>query len=192
MALAIFDLDFHLQQPIAQQLWRDCVQRSSSLPHDWQWQEVTRLQGISFASVTKLSATFTESWLTQNTLYRLQKLQQEHLAVGHRTILISQFHHGFTQALAQSLQMTTLLSPQLETLNGICTGRLLGKEPSSKKRLLQSILWDEEVELSHSWCYSGCDSTLELLQHVTYPVVSCLNPTLTAHAQRHGWLHLQY
>lgn len=192
MALAIFDLDFHLMQPAAQKWWQQCLHLSSGMPCQWQWQDTARLQGVPYAFLNQLAQVFSQGLCQHEDLYAVQKLQQEHLAVGHQTLLISNYHHGIIQALAQSLQVGAWLSPQLETINGICTGKLLRSNSDDKKQLLQHQLWDEDLELHGSWCYSASEDAIALLEHVTHPVVSSLNPALVEQAEHSGWLQLHY
>lgn len=118
-----------------------------------------------------------------------RRLVEAHHRAGHAVVVASAGTRFQVEPAAKALGVTHILVSQVETVNGICTGRpvgpLLWRE--AKAAAVRSFARDHAINLERSYAYSDGYEDLPLLQAVGRPRV--LNPShdLEVAARDHGW-----
>lgn len=117
------------------------------------------------------------------------RLIAEHIASGHVVAIVSGSIRYLVEPLAESLSVEHVLCTQLETVDGVLTGRCI--EPvcleEGKIHWLQGFIEEHEIDLARSWFYSDSITDLPVLDLVGHPVAINPDPLLYRMATRRGW-----
>ncbi len=111
---------------------------------------------------------------------------------AHTRVIITATNRFVTGPIARRLGVEHLIATEPEEIDGAFTGRVRGI-PSFREGKVERLLgWLAErgltwADVEESWFYSDSLNDLPLLTRVTHPVAVDPDPTLQAHAQRHGW-----
>jgi HAD superfamily hydrolase (TIGR01490 family) len=112
-----------------------------------------------------------------------------HLEAGHEVFLISASPQGLVDVIAQKLGLTGGVGTQLETADGVFTGRLEGSllRGDGKREAALSLSRSHGVALDQ--CYAMADSMadLSLLESVGHPMAVNPDQALHREAQSRGW-----
>ena len=113
----------------------------------------------------------------------------EHMAEGHRVVLISAALEPVVKAVCSRLGVTDYVGTACEIEAGYYSGRLLGPSPHAdeKRRVAARYMKDWGVDSRACWAYADHGSDLGLLQSVGHPVAVNPKPELLEVAQRSGW-----
>ncbi|GIX06424.1 MAG: hypothetical protein KatS3mg115_0827 [Candidatus Poribacteria bacterium] len=114
---------------------------------------------------------------------------QEHQAAGHRTVLVTGSPEFVAQAVAERLEIGTVLAARLEEHGGRFTGRLLGSPLSgeAKAQAVWQLARQEGIDLSRSYAYGDSVADLAMLELVGHPVAVSPSRRLRKIAQVRGW-----
>ncbi|HET7730483.1 MAG TPA: HAD family phosphatase [Usitatibacter sp.] len=107
------------------------------------------------------------------------------------TAIVTATNRFITAPIARELGVEHLIATEIEEVGGRFTGRPRGKPNFREGKVERVNEWlasrGERLEEFESWFYSDSLNDLPLLEVVTHPVAVDPDPTLRAHAERHGW-----
>lgn len=117
------------------------------------------------------------------------ELTQEHLRKGHEVWLISATPVEIGQIMARHLGLTGALGTVIEQIDGIYTGRLVGKVMHAEQKLVAARRLAEQAgaDLADCWAYSDSRNDIPLLEAVGNRVVVNPDATLARYAKQRGW-----
>ena len=112
-----------------------------------------------------------------------------HLAQGHLVALVSGSTKFVLDPLAAHLGVKHLLCTQLETEDGVFTGRVVRPICFGEGKIywIQQLIEREYVDLARSWFYTDSITDLPLLDLVGHPVIVNPDPLLYRKALRRHW-----
>ena len=117
------------------------------------------------------------------------RLVAEHLSKGHTVAIVSGSIRCLVDPLAEELEVEHVLCTQLESIDGVLTGRCV--EPvcleEGKVHWLEGFIEKHEIDLARSWFYTDSITDLPLLDLVGHPVATNPDPRLYRTAIRRGW-----
>lgn len=118
-----------------------------------------------------------------------RRLIAEHLAKGHVVAIVSGSIRFLVEPLAVFLSVKHVLCTELETQDGVLTGRCV--EPicfeDGKIYWLQGFIERHQIDLARSWFYTDSITDLPVLDLVGHPVATNPDPMLYLTANRRGW-----
>jgi putative phosphoserine phosphatase/1-acylglycerol-3-phosphate O-acyltransferase len=135
----------------------------------------------------------TESFFAQRVLPVIypeaERRVRKHLELGHFVALVSGSTRYVLDPLAAHLGVKHVLCTELESDQGVLTGRVV--EPvcfgRGKVHRLSQLIECEGLDLPRSWFYTDSMSDLPLLELVGHPVVVNPDPPLYREARRRRW-----
>lgn len=112
-----------------------------------------------------------------------------HRARGDTLLIITATNRFVTAPIAAAFGIEHLLATDPEERDGRFTGRVAGTPCFREGKITRLNAWlaGRKETLTDSWFYSDSHNDLPLLSTVTHPVAVSPDPTLAAHAARHGW-----
>jgi HAD superfamily hydrolase (TIGR01490 family) len=118
-----------------------------------------------------------------------KELIAEHRRRGDTLLIVTATNRFVTEPIAELLGVEHLLATAPEFVDGRYTGGFTGIPTfqTGKVHALERWLEEHRMSLEGSWFYSDSHNDLPLLKHVEHPVAVDPDPTLRAHAERHGW-----
>ena len=121
------------------------------------------------------------------------ELAREHLRKGHEVWLITATPLAIARVLAQRLGLTGALGTQMESDEGVFTGRLLGPILHGQHKAEAAIELTARIraDLADCWAYSDSRNDIPLLELVGNRVVVNPDAALSVHARTHGWAVLR-
>jgi len=122
-------------------------------------------------------------------------LVESHRQQGHRLVLTTATNRVLCELTAQHLGIAALLATEVETSDGVCTGRTLGTPNMREGKLTRLRAWLREMHLPASLIdgavfYSDSANDLPLLRAVGEPVVVDPDARLQAVARSLRWREL--
>lgn len=113
----------------------------------------------------------------------------DHQCQGHILILCTASNSFLAQPIADILDIQNLICTEIETLNHVPTGNLLGIPAFKDGKVKKMDIWlaEHKQSMVNSWAYSDSYNDLPILRKVTYPVAVTPEPNLFNHAIDHGW-----
>lgn len=120
-------------------------------------------------------------------------LTREHLEKGHQVWLVTATASEVSGVIANRLGLTGSLGTELESVDDIYTGRLIGGLLHGARKAEAAAELAEEcgIDLANSWAYSDSHNDIPLLTLVGNPVVVNPDKKLREHAVANGWPVLQ-
>jgi HAD superfamily hydrolase (TIGR01490 family) len=114
------------------------------------------------------------------------------LAAGDLVAVVTATNSFVTRPIAALYGIEQLVATEPEMVDGRFTGRVSGDPCFQAGKLKCVAAWLGELqrelgEFSQTWFYSDSHNDLPLLDAVTHPVAVDPDPTLAAHARKHGW-----
>ena len=99
-----------------------------------------------------------------------------HRKLGARLVILSASMTPVCNAFAQHLGMDDVICTELETVNGLYTGKTLGRFCYGEEKLVRMISYCRGARciLENAWFYSDSVSDLPGLERVGHPI--CVNP----------------
>ena len=121
-----------------------------------------------------------------------RELVQRYLDAGALTAIVTATNSFITVPIAREFGIAHLIATEPEAIGGEFTGRVLGTPSFREGKISRVESWLAGLGLAwHSFTksrfYSDSLNDLPLLSKVTDPVAVDPDPTLAAHACRHGW-----
>jgi len=155
------DFEYHLQKPL--------LHRSAAEGQD--------LVGAFLAGIEQYFRPF-----------MLQRLA-EHRRQGCAAILATAANSLLAQPIAQKLGMDTFICTQMEVIDGIPTGKIVGFPPFREGKVEKIKTWmaEQPVTLCGSWAYCDSYNDMPILNLVENPVAVTPDENLRRTAQEKGW-----
>ncbi len=112
-----------------------------------------------------------------------------HLAQGHLVALVSGSTKFVLDPIAEHLGVKHLLCTQLETSDGVFTGRVVRPICFGEGKIywIQQLIEREYLDLARSWFYTDSITDLPLLDLVGHPVIVNPDPLLYRKALQRHW-----
>lgn len=213
--LALFDLD-HTLLPIdsdyewGQFLTRVCAvepiafaKRNADFFAQYQNGTLDAVEYLEFAlgTLTQFSRqqlddyqlTYMREVIEPHILPAARALVKQHQDAGDLVVIVTATNRFVTAPIARALNVEHLIAaePELDD-DGCPTGKLVGTPTSGAGKITHTQAWlaargMKLEDFERSYFYSDSQNDIPLLSIVTDPVATNPSPTLTAHAQAHGW-----
>jgi len=121
-----------------------------------------------------------------------RELVNQYLQEADLVAIVTATNSFVTRPIAQEFRVEHLIATEPEQVNGEFTGKVSGTPSFREGKITRlddwlasrGIQWRDVTE---SRFYSDSLNDLPLLQRVGHPVAVDPDPTLKAHAERHGW-----
>jgi HAD superfamily hydrolase (TIGR01490 family) len=209
MSLAIFDLDYTLLDGDSEWLWSEFLAEQGIVGDDF----VTRisqfyqdydagvldivayenfllqpLTHLSFDTLIHLRNSYLERIRTRLRPFMLERLAW-HRARDHNLLLITAANAFLAEPIRSWLGIANLICTDIETENGIPTGRLVGIPAFRQGKIKRLDIWlvKNHQTLAESWGYSDSHNDLPLLERVTFPTAVTPDSSLRKKAVEMGW-----
>ncbi len=119
-------------------------------------------------------------------------LVDKHLNEADLVAIITATNNFVTGPIAREFGIAHLIATDAEEIDGRFTGEVVGTPCFREGKIvrLEQFLEARGTRLdclTNSWFYSDSHNDLPLLEKVRHPVAVDPDPTLRAHAQKHGW-----
>lgn len=119
-------------------------------------------------------------------------LVRKHLDAGDLCVLVTATNSFVTGPISLEFGIANLIATIPAQENGRFTGQPRGTPSFREGKITRVEQWLESMgfwwsNFERSWFYSDSLNDLPLLSSVTDPVAVDPDPTLLAHAQKHGW-----
>jgi HAD superfamily hydrolase (TIGR01490 family) len=116
-------------------------------------------------------------------------LAQEHLRKGHQVWLISATPQLIGQVIAERLGFTGALGTEIEQIDGVFTGRLIGSVLHGDEKAVAAKKLADEIgaTLADCWAYSDSRHDIPLLNLVGNRTVVNPDASLANYAKERGW-----
>lgn len=177
--------DRELQESLFEQLRRGA---ESSGPEPIE-RLVTRAAGRTPGELAALGdRVFQRGWYDR--LYpESWRLIAEHHAAGHTVVLTGAATESQLRPAATALGITRVLGARPEVAAGRLTGRVTGAVPAGpgKSAAVADFAATHDIDLGHSYLYTGSGADLPLLAQAGTPVPVAPDATLAAAATDRGW-----
>ncbi len=114
---------------------------------------------------------------------------RQHLSAGRRVVLLTGSVEPLMRPLQQDLGATDLLATQLESKEGVLTGKTLGAPLAGNNKREALDLYCRQYRLSpeDSYAYGDSHSDLPLLEAVGHPIAVNPDRQLRKIARERGW-----
>jgi HAD superfamily hydrolase (TIGR01490 family) len=147
------------------------------------------LGGHSEAQILELADSIWEHRIRPRLYPDTVKLAQAHIARGHQVWLVSATPLAIGERMAQKLGLTGALGSQVESKDGVFTGRIIGHilHHQRKAEAVRELAEREGADLAESWAYSDSRNDIPLLELVGHPTVVNPDVALMKHAHDHHW-----
>lgn len=119
-------------------------------------------------------------------------LVKQHQDAGDLLLMITATNRFITGPIAEAFQISELIAVEVETKEGVYTGRPVGVPSYREGKIIRLDMWLQEKEFSwqdftETWFYSDSFNDLPLLKRVSNPVAVDPDDILQAYAMSHGW-----
>lgn len=159
--------------------------------------DVTRLMGVGIGALRGMAWTEVEEMGQQLFRSRIsgqlypdaRRLIQAHRRAGHTVVLASSAMRFQAQAAAEDLGIEHLLVTEVETLDGIVTGRVDGPIlwGPGKAAAVSAFAEEHDLDLGESYAYGNGGEDILFLETVGRPRPLNADSTLTQAAGERGW-----
>ncbi|MEN6586613.1 MAG: HAD family hydrolase [Sulfuricella sp.] len=121
-----------------------------------------------------------------------RELVKRHLQEADLVAIVTATNSFVTRPIAQEFGVEHLIATEPEQVNGEFTGKVSGTPSFREGKITRLDAWlasrgVQWSDVTESHFYSDSLNDLPLLQRVSHPVAVDPDPTLKAHAERHGW-----
>jgi HAD superfamily hydrolase (TIGR01490 family) len=117
------------------------------------------------------------------------ELAREHQRKGHEVWLISATPQLIGQVIAERLGLTGSLGTQIEDVDGVFTGKLIGAVLHGEEKAIaaEKLAHDKGAVLADCWAYSDSRNDIPLLNLVGHRTVVNPDAALARFAESKGW-----
>ncbi len=122
------------------------------------------------------------------------RLAQEHISLGREVWLITAAPLEIAEVIAHRLGLTGGLGTIVEQVDGVLTGKLVGKplHGKAKYKAMKHLAKERNISLKRSYAYSDSHNDLPMLTHVGHPIAVNPDKILKTHALAAGWKILDF
>ena len=147
------------------------------------------LKGLGTTEVETLMKRFSEEQLVPRLHRGASAALSQHLAAGHRVVVLSAALDPVVRALCERLQVPEYVGASCEVLGDAYTGRLHGVVPygEEKARVAAEFMHRWGADPSGCWAYADHETDIALLRSVGHPVAVSPRPALLEVAKTAGW-----
>lgn len=147
------------------------------------------LRGLNEESIMQLSREIFEQSIKNTIRSEILDTLQEHRANNGAVVLLSSATTPICEPVSQFLQMDDVICTQLESINGILSGRTIGKlvyGPEKKVRMME-FCEKQDFAPEDAWYYGDSFTDRYVMEAVGHPVAVYPDSRLMRHAKRKGW-----
>lgn len=194
MALVLFDLDNTLIQGDSDHAWGEFLasqgavdahtyhRRNQEFFEDYMEGRLDAYAYLRFAlqplssipteQLLKLRETFMRDVISEFELPKAKRLVKQHLAEGHRCVIITSTNRFVAEPIATSLGIADLICSEPEIKNGCYTGDFIGVPCYREGKIdcLADWMKGQDETMTNSWFYSDSHNDLPLLRQVAKPI----------------------
>jgi putative phosphoserine phosphatase/1-acylglycerol-3-phosphate O-acyltransferase len=155
----------------------------------WTEKNSVLFQGRNEAATAREAAELFQTALLPSIYPEAEARVRWHLAEGHLVALVSGSTRFVLDPLAAHLGVKHLLCTQLESEDGVFTGRVVRPICFGEGKIywIQQLIEREYVDLARSWFYTDSITDLPLLDLVGHPVIVNPDPLLYRKALQRHW-----
>lgn len=162
-----------------------------SLQHMVQAQEsaLAFVAGHKVEEVVTLCEEIYDEMMAERIWSGTRALAEQHLAAGQRVWLVTATPVELARIISTRLDFTGALGTVSEIVDGVYTGRLVGKplHGPAKAEAIRALAQREGLELARCSAYSDSINDLPMLSLVGHPVAINPDPQLRREARQRGW-----
>ncbi|CAB4639379.1 unannotated protein [freshwater metagenome] len=117
------------------------------------------------------------------------RLAKDHIAEGREVWLVTAAPQELGDVIADRLGLTGAIGTKVEKINGVLTGKLVGKpiHGATKKTAIRELASTRNLSLKKSYAYSDSHNDLPMLTAVGHPVAVNPDKILTRYAKAADW-----
>lgn len=117
------------------------------------------------------------------------RVVKAHQALGHTVVIATSATRMQVAPLAAELGITEVICTELESEQGLLTGRVAGRPPWAEGKLaaVQSVIDRLALDPDATWAYANGDEDIPVLSGVAHPVAVNPQPNLAATAKARRW-----
>ena len=147
------------------------------------------VKGRSYVEMIDLVGDVYLSNIKQKVWPETARLAQQHIAAGREVWLITAAPQEMGEEIARALGLTGALGTRLEHIDGILTGKIVGKplHGRQKPKAIRKLAAERGFSLKKSFAYSDSHNDLPMLTLVGHPVAVNPDKLLEAYAKAAGW-----
>jgi HAD superfamily hydrolase (TIGR01490 family) len=152
------------------------------------------LKGRTETEVDELIDSFFTESLQRNIFPEAISQIQQFQRNGGEVLLVSNAPNIIVKRIAKYLNVVHYLSTELEVIDGVYTGTIVGMLMYGDNKLfaIKKYADDHEYELGKAWAYDDHDSDLSILQAVGHPVVVNATSALRKIANQKHWVSCEW
>jgi HAD superfamily hydrolase (TIGR01490 family) len=157
--------------------------------HDVTEEALSLVKGRNQAELIQLTREIFNEYMIHRFWPGTVALAQGHLDAGQRVWLVSAAPIELAELIAEHLGLCGALGTVSEQVNGVYTGRLVGKplHGEAKADAVEALAEREGLDLSRCSAYSDSSNDIPMLSLVGKPVAVNPDRALRLHARRNGW-----
>jgi putative phosphoserine phosphatase/1-acylglycerol-3-phosphate O-acyltransferase len=147
------------------------------------------LQGLDEEFIMQLSKEIFEQVIKNTIRSEILETIREHRANNAAVVLLSSATTPICEPVSQFLQMDDIICTQLESKNGILTGRTIGKlvyGPEKRARMIQ-YCEKQGFAPNDAWYYGDSFTDRHVMEAVGHPVAVYPDNRLMRYAKRNSW-----
>ena len=150
---------------------------------------LTWLKGVEEADITALAQEIFDSNIKETIRPEILETIREHRANNGSVVLLSSATTPICQPVTRYMGLDEMICTQLESKNGILTGRTSGKlvyGPEKKVRLL-AFCQEKAVDPMTAWYYGDSHTDRHVMEAVGFPVAVSPDKKLLKIANKNNW-----
>lgn len=157
--------------------------------HDFLRFQLTPLVGGGYPELVQLRAQYVEERIRPMVTDDAKALVEHHRGKGDRLVIITATNNFITRPIADLFGIEHLIATELEMIDGVFTGRIIGEPCFREGKVAKLKEWLSRAggDLSESWFYTDSQNDLPLLECVDHPVAVNPDAVLEQEAQRRNW-----
>ncbi len=153
--------------------------------------EVTRpaLAGQTYAEMLAIGERLFKHETSALLRPQMWQLLRAHRERGHRIVIASSATRFQIDPIAREIEADHALCTEVEVVDGVLTGRVLGRPlwGPGKAAAVRALAREHEIDLDASFAYSDGSEDVPYLEAVGHPAAVSPRPGLRAVAEERGW-----
>lgn len=155
----------------------------------WYEENMGMLAGLTMDDMDRFSSQWFEDMVKRSIYREAVQLLKDHGEKGHRVAIVSNSPPFFVKPLAQALGIRDIICTQVETDNGILTGKLIRPLCYGKGKKEYAIRWarENDIDLLKSYFYTDSFFDIDLMHAVGFPVATNPDHKMRRAAKQNNW-----